>query len=165
MFHFTSLSFRYPSTYINAQFRRFFDKYLPNDPSLFLPSMINEEQFNSLRQIFSTPRYSDQDRSSASTISTTTAERNGSQLQRPMFVHCTHEARFFGLGRDIHVIHDSLFKNTPNEDIRLIVGHRNQSNLEFELADKRPRPPSILYDPLKTRDTSNRQTISSVSVV
>lgn len=127
--------------------------------------MINEEQFNTLRQIFFTQRSSDQNRSIPSTVSTTTTpERDGSQLQRTMFVHCTHEARFFGLGRDIHVIHDSLFKNTPNADIRLIVGHRNQANLEFELADKRPRPASILYDPLKTRAASHRRTTSSVSI-
>lgn len=119
--------------------------------------MINEEQFTSLRQILLTQssltqRYTTvQNLPIASTVSTTTPGRNGNQLERTMFVHCTHEARFFGLGRDIHMIHENLFKNTPNEDIRLIVGHRNNYNLEFELAQKRPRPASILYDPSKAR--------------
>ena len=78
-------------------------------------------------------------------------EQEKSRTKRPMFMHFTHEAQFFGLKRDIHTIHDSFFKNTPNEDIRLIVGHRNNYNLEFELAQKRPRPASILYDPSTRR--------------
>ena len=37
--------FTYPSTYINAQFQRFFEKYLPSYSSLLLPLIENEEQF------------------------------------------------------------------------------------------------------------------------
>lgn len=86
-----------------------------------------------------------------SKISNISQEQEKSRTERTMFVHCIHEARFAGLKRDIHTIHDSFFKNTPNEDIRLIVGHCNNHSLEFELAQKRPRPASILYDPSQRR--------------
>lgn len=131
--------------------------------------MISEEEFfilpqklltqASITQIVATQRGSTiEDANTArptttlpSTIPNTPEEQENSRTKRLMFMHCTHEARFFGLKREIHIIHDSFCKNTPNGDIRLIVGHRNNHNLEFELAQKRPWPASILYDPSTRR--------------
>ena len=71
------------------------------------------------------------------------------KLDSVIFVHCKHEARLVGLKREIHEIHDSFFKDTPHGDIRLIVGHQNNSNIDFALSEKRPRPLLILKDPSK----------------
>ncbi|CAF4735060.1 unnamed protein product, partial [Rotaria sp. Silwood2] len=63
-----------------------------------------------------------------------------------LFIHCKHEARLNGMARDIHVIHDSFFKDTPTAAIRLIVGHRNNPNIELELSQKCPSL-RLLKDP------------------
>ncbi|CAF5014335.1 unnamed protein product, partial [Rotaria sp. Silwood1] len=68
--------------------------------------------------------------------------------------HC----RLKGLAREIHMIHDSHFKNTDKGEIRLVVGFRNNPNIEFELSRKRPAS-SILRDPLaKNMETSSDPT-------
>lgn len=59
-----------------------------------------------------------------------------------------------GLKRHIHEIHNSLFKDTGFDDIRLIVGHRNNSNIEYELSRRRP-PSYILKDQPKPKQTKS----------
>lgn len=78
----------------------------------------------------------------------TTVKRNDDKFKKNLFVHFTHESRLKGLAREIHIIHDSYFKNTIHGNIRLVVGYRNNPNIEFELSRKRPRS-SILKDPLQ----------------
>jgi hypothetical protein len=70
-------------------------------------------------------------------------EQKRDKFQKTLFIHCTHEGRFKGMKRDIHEIHDSFFKGTPNEDIRLVVGNQNNRNTDLELGGKRP-PSSLL---------------------
>ena len=49
-----------------------------------------------------------------------------------------------------------IVKNTPHGDIRLIVGNRNNPNMEYELTRKRPHS-SFLKDPSNTgKDSSDR---------
>ncbi|CAF3160882.1 unnamed protein product [Rotaria sp. Silwood2] len=81
-------------------------------------------------------------------------KRNNDKFKNNLFVHVTHEARLKGLAREIHLIHDSHFKNTIHGDIRLVVGYRNNSNIEFELSRKRPSS-SILKDPLSEATSSD----------
>jgi tRNA A37 threonylcarbamoyladenosine synthetase subunit TsaC/SUA5/YrdC len=80
----------------------------------------------------------------------TIVKRKDNKFKNNLFVHCTHEARLQGLAREIHTIHNSFFKNTHRGDIRLIVGHRNNPNIEYELARKRPSS-SLLKDPSKPK--------------
>ncbi|CAF4776090.1 unnamed protein product, partial [Rotaria sp. Silwood2] len=79
---------------------------------------------------------------------------NNNKFQNNVFVHVTHEARLKGLAREIHQIHDKHFNSTIYGDIRLIVGYRNNRNIEFELSRKRP-PSSILKDPLSKKTNHN----------
>ncbi|CAF2816963.1 unnamed protein product [Rotaria sp. Silwood2] len=81
-------------------------------------------------------------------------KRNNDKFKNNLFVHVTHEARLKGLAREIHLIHDSHFKNTIHGDIRLVVGYRNNPNIEFELSRKRPSS-SILKDPLSEATSSD----------
>ena len=83
----------------------------------------------------------------------TVKRKQNDKFQNTIFIHCVHEARLEGLQRHIHEIHDSFFKNTDHRNIRLVIGHRNNPNMDFELSHKRPRS-SFLKDPsTKSKDT------------
>ena len=166
MIHFGSSS--YPSTYIDKEFRRFFHQYLSTTSiSPILPLMEDEEQFLIIRRkLLAQPTAKQtQVAKSATTVrainneqsnaqhrvgqSETTRERpraamkeiqqNKDKFEKNIFIHCKHEARLEGLKRYIHEIHDSFFKNTIHGEIRLVVGNRNNPNMEYELTTKRPR--------------------------
>jgi hypothetical protein len=77
-------------------------------------------------------------------------KRDYEKFKKNLFVHCTYEKRLKNLAHEIHTIHDSYFKNTDQGAIRLVVGYRNNPNIEFELSRKRP-PTSILKDPSKKK--------------
>jgi hypothetical protein len=89
----------------------------------------------------------------ASIMDITVKRQENDKFNNTIFIHCVHEERLKGLQRRLHEIHDSFFKNTDHRNIRLVIGHRNNPNIEFELARKRPRS-SLLEDPLKkSKDT------------
>ncbi|CAF1459893.1 unnamed protein product [Adineta steineri] len=161
----------YPSTYINEQFQRFFMKYSSSSSSAsssshsLLPLIANEQEFFSLRekllaqpsikQILMTKSANaveiisnvQQNGQTTTTITKVIVKRqNFDKFINNIFIHCVYESRFDGLQRHIHDIHDSIFKNTDYGNIRLIVGHRNNPNLNFQLSRKRPRS-SLLKDP------------------
>ncbi|CAF3160913.1 unnamed protein product [Rotaria sp. Silwood2] len=156
---------RYPSTYINEQFQKFFAGYRSSSTSSLLPMITDESQFFALRQTLSNQPTAKQTQLARSVVAVNltqdtqhvpqrntqlmeaTITRNNIKFKNNIFVHVTHEARLKGLARGIHLIHDSHFKNTIHGDIRLIVGYRNNPNIEFELSRKRPSS-SILKDPL-----------------
>ncbi|CAF1318100.1 unnamed protein product [Rotaria sordida] len=83
-----------------------------------------------------------------------TIKRKNDKFKNNLFIHVTHEARLKGLAREIHIIHDNHFKNTDYGEIRLIVGFRNNPNIEFELSRKRPSS-SVLKDPLRKKRKPN----------
>lgn len=94
-----------------------------------------------------------QNNSSSTTTETTIKQNHQDKFHNTIFLHCLHESRFHGLKREIHENHNVLFKKEDHGDLRLIVGHHNNPNLEFELVQKRPRN-ILLKDPLK-QSTSN----------
>jgi len=150
---------------MNEQFRLFFADYMPSSSSL-LPLINDENQFFLLRQkLLGQPtakqtqvaisaasvditRTTQNIGQSTTQIIQATVQRKDNKFKNNLFVHCTHEARLKGLAREIHTIHDSYFKNTHRGNIRLIVGYRNNPNMEYELARKRPSS-SLLKDPSK----------------
>jgi hypothetical protein len=83
-----------------------------------------------------------------SIMETTVKRKDNQKFENTIYIHCLHEAKFDGLQRHIHEIHDSFFRNTDYENIRLVVGHRNNPNIDLELSYKRPRS-SLLEDPSK----------------
>ncbi|CAF2819348.1 unnamed protein product [Rotaria sp. Silwood2] len=155
----------YPSNYINQQFEKFFADYLSSISPPILPMITNESQFLPLRQKLSNQPTAKQTQlvTSAATVQLAqrtqndiqpnlnnmeaTIQRNYDKFKKNLFVHITHEARLKCLAREIHMIHDSHFKNTNKAEIRLVVGFRNNPNIEFELSRKRPAS-SLLKDPL-----------------
>jgi hypothetical protein len=159
--------FSYPSKYISEQFRLFFADYMqPSSSSSLLPLINDENQFFLLRQKLlgqPTAKQTQIALSAASVniihntqnvrqintqITQTIVQRKDNKFKNNLFVHCTHEARLKGLAREIHTIHDSCFKNTHRGNIRLIVGYRNNPNIEYVLARKRPSS-SLIKDPSK----------------
>lgn len=78
-------------------------------------------------------------------ICTVTVTRKDDKFNNTLFVHSKHEARLAGVKRNIHEIHNDIFKNTLVGDIRLIVGNRNNSDMDYELTCKRP-PSHLLKD-------------------
>ncbi|CAF3989633.1 unnamed protein product [Rotaria sordida] len=157
---------RYPSNYINQQFQKFFADYMSSSSSPFIPMITNPSQFFALRQKLSTQPTAKQTQLATSAAAVhliqntqnvtqrntnnmeATVKRNNNKFKNNLFVHVTHEARLKGLAREIHMIHDSFFKDTSYANIRLVVGHRIDPNIEFELSRKRPSL-SLLKDPLE----------------
>jgi hypothetical protein len=150
--------------YIDQQFQQFFIKYL-STTSTILSLIDNEEQFQSLRKkLLEEPTIQQilVDKSAATvdhiihhqqqdqnTNEEAMNKEKCNQFKNKIFIHCVHESRLRGLAREIHEIHDSFFKNTIYQEIRLIVGHRNNPNLEFELTRKRPSTSLLKNQPLE----------------
>jgi len=55
-----------------------------------------------------------------------------------LILHYTHEKRFASYKRDIHQTWNKTFVDTPVTDVKLLVGHRNNRNLQCEIVRKRP---------------------------
>ena len=143
-------------------------KYISSSSSSVLPLIDNEEQYFVLRKkLLSQPsirqiliktsaaavdnitNVQDNQQTTTTPIMEITVKRKvNDKFKNTIFIHCVHEARLEGLPRHIHEIHDSFFQKTDHGNIRLVVGHRNNPNLDFELSRKRPRS-SLLKDPTK----------------
>ncbi|CAF4171520.1 unnamed protein product, partial [Rotaria sordida] len=164
---------KYPSNYINQQFEKFFADYMSSTSSSILSMITNESQFFALREKLSNQPTAKQTQvaMSAATVDLlqstqnvtqrntnnmeATIKRKNDKFKNNLFIHVTHEARLKGLAREIHIIHDNHFKNTDYGEIRLIVGFRNNPNIEFELSRKRPSS-SVLKDPLRKSKNENQ---------
>ena len=59
--------------------------------------------------------------------------------QDKLIIHYKHEKRFRSFKRDLHQIHDAIFKNSPVYYVKLIVGHKNRRSARHELIRKRPK--------------------------
>ena len=136
-------------------------KYLSSCSSL-LPLIIDEEEFFLIRQKLlaqsSVKEILVNENAARIEISKNNLHNQGNELiikeqenkfTNRIFIHYTHETRFDGLKRSSHEIHDEFFKNTDYQDIRLIVGHRNNPNMEFELVRKRSNSSLLKNQPPK----------------
>ncbi|CAF1285193.1 unnamed protein product [Rotaria sp. Silwood1] len=163
---------KYPSNYINQEFEKFFADYMLSTSSPILPMITNENEFLALREkllnqptakqtqvvtnaaaVELTQRTQNVAQQNANNMEATVKRKND-KFKNNIFVHVTYEGRFKGLAREIHMVHDSHFKNTDYEEKRLIVGFRNNPNIEFELSRKRPAL-SVLEDPLAKKRKPN----------
>ena len=73
------------------------------------------------------------------TTSTTTMQNHNIPYQQKLIIHYKHEKRFHSFKRDLHQIHETIFNNTPVQDLKLIVGNRNRRDARHELIRKRPK--------------------------
>ena len=55
-----------------------------------------------------------------------------------LIIHYTHEKRFHSMKREMHQIYDDVFKNSPVQDLKVIVGTRNRRDARNDLIRKRP---------------------------
>ena len=138
-------------------------------PSPFLPPIHDEEQFFRIREkILGQPTT----RQSQVAMNVAIADIHNDQLNeqhiklqqintaprakdktcdKTLIIHYTHEKRLESLKRDMHKIYNDVFKNTPVEDLKLIVGTRNRRNAGNELIRKRPSQRLLQNKPHKSK--------------
>ena len=146
---------RYPSSFIESQFRKFFTQFLQLSPFVFIPK--NSSEFINIRtQLIDRPTHRQSqiariinDAHTHDTaidlptippnISKTNTSNTEPKYDDKVTIHYTHEKRLASMKRDIHQTYDQLFKNTPAQTTRLIIGNRNRRDARNELIRKRPR--------------------------
>ncbi|CAF1200198.1 unnamed protein product [Rotaria sp. Silwood1] len=172
---------RYPSSFIDKQFFKFFNKYkISTTP--FLSMCTDEKQFKQMRQIIlRIPTYKqsqvalsaatanlDNDPSDEPLMQETNIindpEKNDAKLDNKIIIHYTHEKRLHSFKRDMHRIMDHTFENKLDKDIKLIVGNRNRRAAENELIRKRPKQ-SLLKNRIPKKLSSNPFEITLNKVV
>lgn len=158
---------RYPSHFIENQFTRFFSDHLLFYS--FLPMIENEKQYQLLRDRIRLksitkswqtnpnvtrneigPNRSHPDKLPSSTSNSPTPMLSDKTKQQDrIIIHYIHEGRFRSFKKDLHQIHQNVFKNTPALGTRLIVGNRNRRSAKFELIRKRPSRKLLKNIPLR----------------
>jgi hypothetical protein len=151
------LSFSYPSSFIEKQFRKFSLAHMSSTPSSFLPIIYDEQEFKRIRRnilgqptpqqtqvaISATTADLDNNPTDQEVIQTTDVsnnmKKNDTKFGNKIIVHYRHEKRFQSFKRDMHHIYDDTFQNRIDKDIKMIVGNRNRSDAKKELIRKRPK--------------------------
>ena len=149
--------FRYPTAYIDKQFRKVFGDYTSS--SSLLPILADESQFHRLRRKLMdqpTPRQSqieaqiarskqnnDDDEVQQSKQTLASTSRINKPLRKKSYqdyvlIHINHENRFASMKKDMHEVFREAFQELGVDALRLIVGHRNSPSLQRELIRKRP---------------------------
>ena len=146
---------RFPSTYIDAQFRTFLEKYICLRTAL-LPMVDDENDYISIRYKVQQQPSANQMKAmkNAQKVRFETEIQNDTQLQKShatttdpkkkekftktLIIHCRHEQRLEALKRDMHRIYSSIFNGTPAMHIKLIVGHTNNRSAKRDLTRARP---------------------------
>ena len=80
-----------------------------------------------------------------------------SKYDKNLIIHYTHEARFASLKRDIHQLWNDILKNPIINDIKLIVGHRNNPKLTRDLMHLRA------FDETTLANLQNGNTTASIN--
>lgn len=88
----------------------------------------------------------------ATTTSETKQTEKIAKFNQTLFIHYSHEKRFQSMKRGLHEVHEGLFSQSANRNVKMIVGTRNRRSANHELIRK--RPPSFL---LKDRKRPSNQ--------
>ncbi|CAF3766874.1 unnamed protein product [Rotaria socialis] len=144
----------YPTTYVHVHFHKFLRNY-SFDSTCIAPIVLDDNEYMMLRhQILPQPTIPELARASriASQLDYKVADQTSEPLLKtklmrrqqrdyslsPFIIHYTHEERFAYYKSMIHPIWNETFKSTPIITNRLIVGTRNQKNLQKELLRRSP---------------------------
>lgn len=84
-------------------------------------------------------------------ITTEKNDKPTTNYENKLIIHYTHEKRFRSTKRDLHQIYDNIFKNTPVEDVKIIVGNKNQAQSKRQLIRKRPNKSILTNKPNKSK--------------
>ena len=167
---------RYPSTYINQQFRTFFKKYTTSSSFLLLPVIKDENQYfairHKLRQEPSDKQTQAAKRASridirnelrfnkhiTTTSMATAKQKINKKYQNCLIIHCRHEKRLETLKRDMHQIYNDIFNQTPAMDVKLILGHRNNQTTKHELSTNKPDKRLLKNNMIKRKPNTHSHT-------
>ena len=157
-----SFFLRYPWTFIETEFRKFFGEQL--HPASVVSFIHTEEQFLLMHDKLLSSLFSDRSpmisdtvmmdfmiqpstalEESTTTTSETTQNEKMAKLKNTLFIHYSYEKRFQSMKRGLHVVHEGLFSQSANGNVKMIVGTRNRRSAYHELIRKRP-PPFLLKD-------------------
>jgi hypothetical protein len=141
----------YPTRYIYNQFHDFFAKQLVASTSI-VPMIHDANEYALLRQrLLNQPSVDEHKRAARLAqqynfqdfdfnIDPLVKEKilKRREKEKSIFLHYTREKRFFNYKRAIHELWTQTFRNTTAEGIRLIVGTRNNPNLNQELVQRSP---------------------------
>jgi hypothetical protein len=101
----------------------------------------------------------DKDEQLESEQSTKKNEQKQKNYENKLIIHYTHEKRFETFKRDMHTLHNDVFKNTDLMDAKLIVGNRNRRDFKNELIRKRPRQTLLQNKQIKSKSFKIKEMI------
>ena len=140
-------SSRYPSKYIDRQFRSFFTKYnSPSSPTSLLSCLDTTNQFFALRNelLYQNTRQQRQINKSVTTVILPDEQPTHvkvkkiwqsapTSLQDDLIIHAPYENRLRSIRPDIRQLWSTLFTSTNVLMTKLIIGTRQRRNVRFEL--------------------------------
>ena len=134
LYHFFS---SYPPRYIYSQFIKFFSDQLRNMSTLPWIDTVHDFQFiqacllnratlaeSQMASRIANAMKSNDENITGNLIAKPAIEKE-SKWDKNLIIHYTHESRFTILKRDIHQLWNEMLKNPITNDIRFIIGHRN----------------------------------------
>ena len=158
--------FSYPSTFIEREFRKYFQEYLPS--TYLLSHITSEQNFFLMRQKLFT-QSTEQQSQNIQSVSTMENKNNrthsigkNQQLETQQiqtenkfhikfFIHHTHENRFQPMKRGLHDVHKEVLDQSATKNVKMIVGNRNRRNATHELIRKRPQQSLLQNKPRKSK--------------
>ena len=149
-------------TCIETEFRKFFGEQLPptsdvsciHTEAQFLPmhqkivSSFSLDQLSTISNTTTTypmKQPSSNLEATTTTTSETTQNEKITKFENTLFIHYTYEERFQSMKRGLHMVHEDLFSQSANGNVKMIVGTRNRRSAYHELIRKRP-PRFVLED-------------------
>ena len=149
---------RYPSAFIYTYYRKLLINHQPKSMRA-LPLIYTGDTYDKARRAIlqlSTASQSQHNRNtrniaidsnnSAENVVAEMIDQQSTRIPNPsrpyqpkLILHYQHERRLCRYKKDIHQLWSKTFTKTPLPPTKLIVGHRNHSNLKRELVRKKPK--------------------------
>lgn len=160
--------FSYPSSFIESQFRKFFQEHISS--TSLLSFLTDEQQFHTIRQKFlkqptdhqtpneftTTTGPNPNLSTNAAQQTTITTSNNGQnneddKTNRKFYIHPPNEHRFRNMKRGLHQVHQDLFNQSLAKNVKMTVGNRNRRNAANELIRKKPPKSLLLNKPRQSK--------------
>ena len=158
IFYPSTARFRYPSAFVDTQYQKFLIKHQLKPMRVSPPICDNNTYAEARRAILRLPTASQSQHNRnfqnvvldpidvinaviANLIDepSSKAPPASRPYQPKLILHYHHERRLTPYKKDVHQLWSQTLDRTPLPVTRLIVGHRNHSNLKRELIRKKPK--------------------------